>query len=160
MDPTKANPASVTTHATQSFEGSEPAFRSVLDGMSAAAPALALAQRVQERAAKVGFDWPTSAQAFAKIEEELQEVKQALEHGGDALSSELGDLLFAVVNVIRKEGREAELILHAATDKFTYRFQQLEALLQQRALQWDKLSLEEMDSFWEEIKVAAVNKKQ
>jgi tetrapyrrole methylase family protein / MazG family protein len=125
--------------------------KSALDGVPRALPALARAQKVQSKAHRVGFDWNSAEEAFAKIEEELREIKSASEK---SLSEEVGDLLFAVVNFARKKKLDAEQILNGATDKFSERFQAIEKLANDRELDFATLSLQEMDALWDEVKAA------
>ena len=106
---------------------------SVLDHVSKALPALMRAGKIQNRAARVGFDWPDLHGVVAKIHEELAEVEEAMQ-GNDRshLEQEIGDLLFSVVNLSRKAKFEPELVLQQATNKFIDRFQKLELLLKER----------------------------
>jgi MazG family protein len=126
---------------------------SVLAGISQSLPALMRAEKVQKRAARVGFDWSRMEEVVAKIREETAEVEAAITSGNQQqLEEELGDLLFSVVNLTRKAGCEAELALAAATAKFTNRFQKLEAKLRERNLQFQQLDLEALDKIWDEVK--------
>ena len=125
--------------------------RSALDGVPTALPALARAQKVQAKAARVGFDWNEANGALEKVREELQEVESASE---DRLPEEIGDLLFAVVNFARKRELDAEQLLNQATTKFRTRFHAMERLAEARGLQLDSLRLPEMDLLWDETKVA------
>jgi len=127
--------------------------KSLLEGIPRSLPALQRAEKVQAKASLVGFDWPDVSGALVKMEEELRELKAACK--GKALReirSEIGDLLFAVVNVARLLGVEAEDALRAAVDKFIRRFQKMEERAQARKLKLDQLSLEELDQLWEEAK--------
>jgi tetrapyrrole methylase family protein/MazG family protein len=124
---------------------------SALDGVPKALPALASAQKVQAKAARVGFDWNEADGALAKVREELREVESASE---DRLQEEIGDLLFAVVNFARKRELDAEQLLNQATTKFRTRFHAMERLAEARGLQLDSLTLPEMDLLWDETKVA------
>lgn len=130
-----------------------PANASALDGVSAALPALMRAEKVQRRAARVGFDWEQLHAVVGKIREEVAEVEQEIETGDRArLEAELGDLLFAVVNLTRKAKFDAEIVLNQATNKFVRRFHAMEAeaALQGRAL--PELAPAEMDLLWENVK--------
>src|SRR3984957_11496711 len=102
--------------------------RSALDGVPKGLPALARAQKVQAKAARVGFDWNEAEGALAKVREELHEIESAPEN---RLPEEVGDLLFAVVNFARKRGLEAEQLLNQATAKFGTRFQSMERQAQE-----------------------------
>jgi tetrapyrrole methylase family protein / MazG family protein len=123
--------------------------RSVLDGIPRALPALARAQKIQTKAASVGFDWNEADGALAKVREELREVESAEEA---YVEEELGDLLFAVVNFARKKKLDAEQLLNAATAKFAARFRAMERLAQDRGLEIGSLDLVEMDRLWDEAK--------
>jgi tetrapyrrole methylase family protein/MazG family protein len=125
--------------------------RSALDGVPKALPALARAQKVQTKAARVGFDWDQADGALAKIREELGEIESSSE---DHLPEELGDLLFAVVNFARKKGLDAEQLLNSATTKFATRFQAIERLAEERQVEFTSLTLSQMDLLWEETKAA------
>ena len=114
---------------------------------------LLTAYRVQERAADVGFDWPDATGPFKKVQEELSELKRAAGSGQrEAIEDEVGDLLFAVVNIARKLGVDPEAALARANDKFTRRFAQVERLAAERGLEVGRASLEELDRLWEEVK--------
>lgn len=125
---------------------SESILKKANDGL----PSLMAAQKIQAKVAKVGFDWPDLGPVIAKIREELDEVEEALESGSqEELSLEIGDLLFAVVNLARKTGNEAELNLHQTNRKFVDRFQQVERMIAERGSSLEDSSLEEMDAAWE-----------
>ena len=116
-------------------------------------PALMRASKIQQKAAKLGFDWPDVAGAMDKLSEERVELKEAIESGDKAASAEeLGDLLFSAVNVSRFIGCDAEEALTSATDKFITRFQKLERLAKERGIDLEAASLAEMDKLWDEIK--------
>jgi tetrapyrrole methylase family protein/MazG family protein len=125
--------------------------RSALDGVPKALPALARAQKVQTKAARVGFDWDEANGALAKVREEFREMEFAPEN---RLQEELGDLLFAVVNFARKKELDAEQLLNRATAKFAVRFQAMERLSQDRGLEFGSLTLPQKDLLWEETKAA------
>lgn len=125
--------------------------RSVLDDVPLALPALARAQKLQAKAARVGFDWPDLASTFAKVEEEVDELKCVL-GSTDAAPEEVGDLFFALVNVARKLCADAEALLCAANAKFERRFASIEAGLLQQGRAPSEASLEEMDALWDEAK--------
>lgn len=115
-------------------------------------PALMRAQKVQKRAARVGFDWPEVAGARAKLDEELGELEAAARGEGD-LVEEAGDALFALVNVVRKMGVDAEEALRGTNAKFLERFAYIEARLKERGRDVDSASLEEMDALWNEARL-------
>ena len=117
-------------------------------------PALARAEKLTKRAAKVGFDWPDLTAVRAKIEEELAEVAEIETAGNQAaLQEEIGDLLFAVMNVCRLLGFDGEETLHRATDKFISRFEQMEKNIENAGKKLSEMTLSEMDEYWEAAKV-------
>jgi MazG family protein len=124
-----------------------------LASVPAALPALMRAQRAQKKAARVNFDWRERADALTKVEEELNEIKAALASANaEAVAAEIGDLLFAVVNLARKSFLEAEALLQLATDKFIARFNEVEDRLHTRGGSLGQATLEDLDSVWNEIK--------
>lgn len=123
--------------------------KSALDGVPKNLPALAKAQKVQTKAARVGFDWQEPNEVLAKIHEEIEEIDLA---SGKELADEIGDLLFAVVNFARQHKLDAEQLLAGATAKFSKRFQAMESLAETRGLELSKLTLEQMDALWNEVK--------
>ena len=111
------------------------------------------AQKIQDKVAKVGFDWPDLPPVIEKVQEELDEVNEAIEQKDDAaIAEEIGDLLFAAVNLARKTGNQAELLLDAANRKFVDRFRQVEEKLVEKGLSLDEATLEQMDEVWDEVK--------
>jgi MazG family protein len=126
---------------------------SVLHGLARGLDPLSKAHRIQERVSTVGFDWSDAHGAFAKVAEELEEVRQALQQEpSPALEEELGDLLFAVVNLSRLAGSHALQALQQANFKFTARFAALETLARERGLVLGEASLEQLDALWDEVK--------
>ncbi|WP_163131171.1 nucleoside triphosphate pyrophosphohydrolase [Agarivorans sp. Alg241-V36] len=126
---------------------------SVLDDVPLALPALSRAQKLQKRCASVGFDWPDVAPVIDKVEEELVEVKQAIaENNQQDIAEEIGDLLFSCVNLARACDLDAEDLLRAANQKFTRRFQGVEALARDSEKNLENMSLTEMDSLWDKVK--------
>lgn len=128
-----------------------------LGGIPRALPGLLKAQRLQERAATVGFDWPDVAGPAAKVREELAEVETELPTAPSAardarLHDEIGDLLFAVVNLARKAGVNAAAALDAANTKFEGRFRAVERLATARGIAMEDAGLEALDSLWDEVK--------
>jgi MazG family protein len=128
---------------------------SILEGVSESLPALMHAEKIQKKAGKVGFDWSDAAPVLEKVREELGEVEHAI-RGGDAeeIEKEIGDLLFAAVNLARKLKVEPEVALRRATRKFITRFQAVEELARTRGLALDGMSLAEMDQLWDEVKLS------
>ena len=123
--------------------------RPALAGVPRALPALHRAQRVQHKAARVGFDWPDAAGALEKVREELAEVSEALHGGtGEAVREELGDLFFSVVNVARLANVDPEDALRAAVDRFGRRFTAMEAAVRAEGRELAGLSLDELERLW------------
>jgi nucleoside triphosphate diphosphatase len=128
---------------------------SYLSGVAAALPALMRAQKIQKKAAHVNFDWTDETDVIAKVDEELAEAKEAIESNQqDAVAEEIGDLLFAVVNLARKRHLDAETLLQAATDKFVERFNALEEEVARRGQRLGELDLAELDAIWNAQKAA------
>ncbi|MSO88632.1 MAG: nucleoside triphosphate pyrophosphohydrolase [Rhodospirillaceae bacterium] len=128
---------------------------SVLDDVPLALPALLRAQKLQKRVARVGFDWKSVAPALDKVEEEIGELRQELAgSSSEKLAEEIGDLLFACVNVARHAGADAEGALRAANAKFERRFHWIEAALAARGKTPEQSDLDEMEALWEEAKSA------
>ncbi len=123
---------------------------SALDGVIAGLPALTRAEKLQKRAARVGFDWPEPAQVLDKIAEETAEIRQALQQKAakDSIAEEIGDLLFAVVNLARHLEIDSETALRAANRKFERRFRRVEAILAERGQEPAGSSLDEMEAAW------------
>src|SRR4051812_37071952 len=124
-----------------------------LAGLPAALPALMRAQKAQKKAARVNFDWTDLSDVVGKVDEELGEAKEALDSRDPVkIADEIGDLLFAVVNLARKSGLDAESVLQAATDKFVSRFSRVEDELKARGKKLGDAGLQELDAIWNEIK--------
>lgn len=121
------------------------------DGVARSLPALGYVQQLQRKAAKIGFDWPDVAGPLSKVAEELDELRDAIDSHGD-IAGEIGDLVFAVVNTARHLGVDAEVAARAAATKFRRRFEGVESLAQARSLTLDRLTLEELDRLWDEVK--------
>lgn len=127
--------------------------KSTLDGLPVHLPALIRAQRMQEKAANVGFDWPEWEQAWGKLDEELAEFKETIKNNNkDEALEEYGDMLFSLVNVGRFFELNGEDALRQTNAKFEYRFRYIEQKLKEQGKQLKDASLEEMDVFWEEAK--------
>jgi MazG family protein len=130
-----------------------------LRGLPHSLPSLEMAYRLQERAAGVGFDWPDTRGPLDKVKEELRELEGELTAERPAprsplpgIEEEVGDLLFAVVNLSRKLGLDPGAALKRANDKFIRRFAEVERLAAERGLEVGRASLEELDRLWEEVK--------
>lgn len=127
--------------------------KSVLDGLPKHLPALIRAQRMQEKAANVGFDWPEHEQVWDKLEEELHEFREAVTEGDQQKSAdEYGDLLFSLVNYGRFFDLNAEDSLRLTNTKFEQRFRYIEEKLAEKGRKIDEVSLEVMDRYWNEAK--------
>ena len=137
----------------ESIKREEKIRRHYLDGLPSALPALMRAQKAQSKAARVNFDWAGVRDVVAKVEEELAELKNAItDEDRKSIKDEIGDLLFAVVNLARKCGFDAESTSQLATDKFVARFNRLEDELQSRGKQVGDVDLAEMDEIWNRVK--------
>jgi len=128
--------------------------RPYLHGIGQGLPALARAAKLSKKAAKIGFDWPESAGVLDKIREEVAEVA-AETPGSPARAEEIGDLLFAVANLARKEGLDPEVLCAAANDKFAKRFGAMESRLTAEGQPLGTASLDEMEAVWVRIKSEA-----
>ncbi len=127
--------------------------RHYLAGLPAALPALMRAQKAQKKAARVNFDWTELSDVVAKVDEELGETKEALATRDPVkIADEIGDLLFAVVNLARKTGLDAESTLQAATEKFVSRFNRVEDELKARGKKLGQVGLAELDEIWNAVK--------
>lgn len=126
---------------------------SVLEGVPREMPALARADRLTEKASRIGFDWPDAGGARAKLAEELGELDEAIASGDrDAIEHELGDLLFAAANLSRKLGVPPEEALRSAVGRFVERFSHVERELARRGVGHGEATLTEMDALWDEAK--------
>ncbi|MBL9035227.1 MAG: nucleoside triphosphate pyrophosphohydrolase [Rhodospirillaceae bacterium] len=127
---------------------------SALDGVIGGLPALTRAEKLQKRAARVGFDWPEAAQVLDKIAEETQEIRAALEQKApkDSIAEEIGDLLFAVVNLARHLEIDSEGALRTANRKFERRFRRVEEILAAQGKEPAGSTLDEMEAAWVEAK--------
>ena len=130
---------------------------SILEGVPASAPALLYAFLLGQRAAAHGFDWPGAGQALEKVQEELNELHQALQSGGKAqIAEELGDLLFSLCQVARLLGYNPEIILRQANKKFEARFRQMEREIKKKGKKLSSCSAEELDQAWEKVKAKKI----
>jgi len=124
--------------------------QSVLDGVALGLPALMRAQKLLARAAKVGFEWQTAADILPKLDEEIGELKAAMAADDTAhIAEELGDVMFVLVNLAGKLDLDAESLMRAANDKFTGRFQKMEALAQQDNNDFKDLPLDAQEQLWQ-----------
>jgi ATP diphosphatase len=135
--------------AERAAAGASDAPVSALDGVARALPALMRAEKLQARAARVAFDWPDVASVRAKVDEELAEFDTAT--SDDHRAEEAGDLLFVVVNLLRRHGIDAEDALRAGNAKFERRFRAMEALA---GPGFPQLTLDEQDALWNQVKAA------
>jgi XTP/dITP diphosphohydrolase len=127
--------------------------KSILEGVPKQLPALLRAQRMQEKAANVGFDWDDRKDVWNKVEEEIQELRQEVEAGNSAkLTDEFGDVLFALVNAARFEHIIAEEALQGTNAKFQRRFQYIESKAKEAGRSLHDMTLAEMDTWWNEAK--------
>ncbi|HEV2671537.1 MAG TPA: nucleoside triphosphate pyrophosphohydrolase [Gemmatimonadales bacterium] len=131
--------------------------RGTLAGLPPTLPPLLMAYRLQERAGGIGFDWPDAKGPLAKVKEEIGEVEREYGRGGtrEQIEEEMGDVLFAAVNLARKLGVEPGQALERANAKFTKRFENVEKLAEERGLEMGRASLEVLDKLWDEVKQRA-----
>jgi tetrapyrrole methylase family protein/MazG family protein/ATP diphosphatase len=154
----KADTADEVLSNWEKIKAKEKAGRSILGGVPRSLPALVRAQRIGEKVARVGFDWQDAAGSMAKVHEELRELEHAIAAGNAKdREEELGDLLFALVNLARHMNIDAEGALRGTIGKFTTRFAHVEQRVAERHGGWgdtgkDKLPLETLDGYWEEAK--------
>ena len=132
---------------------SQKSLSEVMHSVSPAMPALIRADKIQNKARKVGFDFPDVNSAFEKLEEEIRELKSAIANGGtEEISSEIGDVLFSAVNVSRLLKIDSEKSLSDTSERFISRFEGMEKLASMRGLDINSLSLTELDKLWDEVK--------
>ena len=137
----------------ESIKKTEKKSNSIYAEVPRSLPALLKADKIQRQASRVGFDWKKVNDVVAKVEEELREVKAALASGNRRqVAEELGDLLFATVNLARFEKFDPEDLLNQAVDKFVKRFQQIERVVHKRGQRLEDCSLAELDALWEAAK--------
>jgi tetrapyrrole methylase family protein/MazG family protein len=149
----EANTAGQVMRNWEQIKQAEKGRSSVMDGIPGHLPSLLYAHKVQRKAASVGFDWNDVRGAWPKLAEELGELESAVAGGVPAaVEEELGDLLFAIVNVARHLGIDPEAALRAAAAKFRARFMALERLAEGRGVSLRVLDLDGLDALWEEVK--------
>lgn len=137
--------------------------QSLLDGASAKLPGLLEAYQLTTKAARVGFDWRKGDDVFAKLDEELRELRHELDREDrdqEAVAGEIGDLIFVLTNLARWYGVEPEAALKSSNRKFRRRFAHIEKHLQEEGKAWAETSLDEMDALWDEAKRIEREKKQ
>jgi MazG family protein len=129
--------------------------KSVLAGVPQSLPALLKAARLTEKAARVGFDWRRTENVFAKLSEEIEELRAAIASGDEShIHEEIGDLLFTIANIARKLNVNAEEALQSTNRKFRRRFESMESSVRESGRNLDQLTLEQMDHLWDEAKAA------
>lgn len=135
-------------------KGTEATDESALAGVIVGLPALTRAEKLQKRAARVGFDWPDVRPVFDKLKEETAELIQEIETDGgpERMADELGDLLFVCVNLARKLDINAETALRGANDKFETRFRHMETQAHEKGLDFKEMKLEAMEEAWQSTK--------
>ena len=148
--------AEAQTHAWEAHKRRERGVGRVLDGVPLALPALMRANKLQKKASRAGFDWPDIQGVFDKVTEEMEELRAEIKHGTDreALTDEAGDLLFAVVNLLRHAGVEPETALRCANHKFIRRFQRVEQLCEEAGISVIAADLDTLDKLWEQVKMS------
>ncbi len=128
--------------------------KALLSGVPVSLPSLLKAEKIQSKVAKVGFDWEEPVDVFAKVQEELNEVLEAVQNSDrNAIKEELGDLLFAVVNACRLYDISAESALEGCNRKFTHRFNTMEQLAQDNQTPLESLTIQQMEVLWQEAKL-------
>jgi ATP diphosphatase len=140
-------------------EKSDKVHTSVLDGITKTLPAMTLANKMQKRASRVGFDWNDPLKVIDKIEEELEEVREELKHEDNhsRIQEEIGDLLFACVNLARHVGADPEQTLRHANEKFEKRFRGIEREIEDAGKDITQCTLEELEACWVKVKEASDN---
>lgn len=137
----------------QTEKGSSEAVSSSLRDIPSASPGLLRAHRMGERAAKFGFDWADAEAVWAKVEEEMEEVRRAMVHEDPAVrASELGDLFFTLTNLARHWGDNAENLMRNANQKFLMRFEKMEKRLAESGIRLEEATLDQMNAAWEAVK--------
>jgi len=140
--------------ARKADQASPAAPPSALDGVALALPALMRAEKLQKRAARVGFDWTEPQDIFEKLDEETAEVRAALvSNDREGIEEEIGDLLFVAANLARPMKVDPEVALRKANAGFERRFQGMEAMARSRGLVFETLSLEEQEALWQAVKL-------
>jgi len=152
-DDRTAKEQTISWEETKATERKAKGHNSLLDDVPLALPELMRAEKLQKRAARVGFDWPNLDGVMDKIVEEAQEVTDAMKSGNqNAIEDEIGDLIFAVTNLARKAGIDPELALRRTNLKFTYRFQRIEKTARNQSRNIKDMTLDEMETIWQDAK--------
>lgn len=140
--------------AERAESGDDSNSASALDGVALPLPALIRAEKLQKRAARVGFDWPKAEPVFAKITEEIEEIHEVIAQGSKPkdLINEVGDLLFACVNLARHLNIDPEVALRHGNNKFERRFRQIEINLRKEGRSTEDCSLDELEDQWQAVK--------
>ena len=132
--------------------------KSILSGVPPSLPAVVKATRIQEKAKQVGFEWDNKDDVWKKVEEEIAELKEAIQLGSKVqIEEEFGDVLFSLVNYARFLQVDAEGVLEKTNKKFIYRFQQMETIAAAQGKKLEELTLGEMDAIWNEVKKQTVH---
>jgi len=132
--------------------------KSVLSGVPPSLPAIVKAARIQEKAKQVGFEWENKEDVWKKVEEEIGELKEAIEESKQShIEEEFGDVLFSLVNYARFLHIDAEGVLEKTNRKFIYRFQQMESIAAKLGKTLTDLNLEEMEATWNKVKKQTIN---
>lgn len=126
----------------------------VLNGISRALPSLMRSQKIQQKAAKIGFDWENADGAMGKLNEEVSELSEAIKEGNqEHIEEELGDVLFSAVNISRFVNSDSEKVLYNACEKFISRFSKMEKLANEKNIKLEGSTLETLDELWEQAKL-------
>lgn len=150
---TKVDGADEVLRNWEQIKLSEGKKKSALDGVPAELPALARAYRMQNKASKVGFDWPDMEGILNKLKEELEEFEDSVKSGSKSeIEDELGDLLFSIANLARKIKINPEDALRSTNQKFINRFHYIEKRLKEDGVDINEATLKQMDEYWEEAK--------
>lgn len=148
--------AEAQSQAWEAHKQDQKSHQSVCDDIPQVLPALSRAQKLQKRAASVGFDWENASQVWEKCQEEQQEIQEVLSESSpsiQALEEEIGDLFFALVNFARHWKLDAEAVMRKANEKFEKRFRMLEGLVQDKGEKIQALSLDELEEYWKKVKI-------
>lgn len=142
--------------AIKQSERAEKSQHSVLDDIPRSLPALMRAQKIQKRCSTIGFDWDSLGSVLDKVYEEIEEVmheaqQAVIDH--DKLEEEIGDLLFATVNLSRHLGSKAEIVLQKANDKFERRFRQVEGIIRAQRMAMQDATRDQMEAAWQQVKM-------